>query len=64
MNTEMNQTAAAIEIKGPSYASCRAEAMHDFNLRVPAGRCYGLFGRSRRGNDTRESGPVFRGRRA
>jgi ABC-2 type transport system ATP-binding protein len=52
MNTDMNQTAAAIEIVGLTYAYGRAEAVHDFNLAVPAGRCYGLFGRNGAGKTT------------
>jgi ABC-2 type transport system ATP-binding protein len=48
----MNQTAAAIEINGLSYAYGRAEAVHDFNLTVPTGRCYGLFGRNGAGKTT------------
>ena len=50
MNTDMNQ--AAIEIKGLNYAYGRAEAVHDFNLTVPAGRCYGLLGRNGAGKTT------------
>jgi len=41
-----------IEIKGLSYAYSRAEAVHDFNLTVKAGRCYGLFGRNGAGKTT------------
>ncbi len=52
MNTDMNPPAAAIEIKGLTYAYGRAEAVQDFNLSVPAGRCYGLFGRNGAGKTT------------
>jgi len=41
-----------IEIKGLSYAYSRAEAVHEFNLTVKAGRCYGLFGRNGAGKTT------------
>ena len=41
-----------IEIKGLSYAYSRAEAVHDFNLTVKPGRCYGLFGRNGAGKTT------------
>ena len=41
-----------IEIKGLSYAYSRAEAVHDFNLTVKAGSCYGLFGRNGAGKTT------------
>src|SRR5947209_10744523 len=42
----------AIELKGLTYTYGRAEAVHDFNLTVPAGRCYGLFGRNGAGKTT------------
>jgi ABC-2 type transport system ATP-binding protein len=42
----------AIEIKGLSYTYGRAEAVHDFNLTVPTGCCYGLFGRNGAGKTT------------
>ena len=48
----MNDNAPVIEIKGLSYAYSRAEAVHDFNLIVPAGGCYGLFGRNGAGKTT------------
>src|SRR5437879_5568731 len=41
-----------IEINGLSYAYSRAEAVHDFNLTVQSGRCYGLFGRNGAGKTT------------
>jgi ABC-2 type transport system ATP-binding protein len=43
---------SAIEIKGLTYKYGRAEAVHDFDLTVPAGRCYGLFGRNGAGKTT------------
>jgi ABC-2 type transport system ATP-binding protein len=51
MNAEMNPP-TAIEINGLSYAYGRAEAVRDFHLRVPAGCCYGLFGRNGAGKTT------------
>ncbi len=49
----MNETEPVIEIKGLSYTyGRRCEAVHDFNLTVPAGRCYGLFGRNGAGKTT------------
>jgi ABC-2 type transport system ATP-binding protein len=47
MNTE-----PVIEIKGLAYSYGRSEAVHDFNLTVHAGRCYGLFGRNGAGKTT------------
>jgi ABC-2 type transport system ATP-binding protein len=47
----MNDT-PAIEIKALSYTYGRAEAVHDFSLTVPSGRCYGLFGRNGAGKTT------------
>ena len=41
-----------IEIKNLSHAYDRADAVHDFSLTVPAGRCYGLFGRNGAGKTT------------
>jgi ABC-2 type transport system ATP-binding protein len=41
-----------IEIKGLTYAYGRGEAVHDFNLMVQPGRCYGLFGRNGAGKTT------------
>ena len=52
MNTDTNQSATAIEITGLTYAYGRVEAVRDFNLPVPAGRCYGLFGRNGAGKTT------------
>src|SRR6476661_352698 len=42
----------AIEIKSLSYTYGKAEAVHDFNLNVPRGGCYGLFGRNGAGKTT------------
>jgi ABC-type multidrug transport system ATPase subunit len=42
----------AIEIKGLNYNYGRSEAVHDFSLNVPRGRCYGLFGRNGAGKTT------------
>jgi ABC-2 type transport system ATP-binding protein len=42
----------AIEIKGLNYSYGRSEAVHDFNLTVPQGHCYGLFGRNGAGKTT------------
>jgi ABC-2 type transport system ATP-binding protein len=43
---------AAIEIEGLAYAYGRTEAVHDLNLTVKPGRCYGLFGRNGAGKTT------------
>src|ERR1043166_754296 len=48
----MNETTAAIEIKGLRYDYGRTEAVHDLNLTVRPGRCYGLFGRNGAGKTT------------
>lgn len=48
----MSESAPAIEIKDLVYAYGRAEAVHGLNLTVPAGRCYGLFGRNGAGKTT------------
>ena len=42
----------AIHIENLTYAYGRAEAVHDFNLTVQPGRCYGLFGRNGAGKTT------------
>src|SRR4051812_33374447 len=47
-----NNSPAAIEIRGLSYSYGRGEAVHELNLTVPAGRCYGLFGRNGAGKTT------------
>src|SRR5437868_668658 len=51
-SAQSTQVIPAIEIKGLSYAYSRAEAVHDFNLTVRAGCCYGLFGRNGAGKTT------------
>ena len=43
---------AAIDINGLNYAYGKSEAVHDLTLQVPAGRCYGLFGRNGAGKTT------------
>jgi len=48
----MKESLPAIEIKGLTYAYGRSEAVHDFNLSVLPGCCYGLFGRNGAGKTT------------
>src|SRR3954470_18771203 len=48
----MNTSAPVIQIENLTYAYGRAEAVHDFNLTVQPGRCYGLFGRNGAGKTT------------
>ena|SRR2546430_8833354 len=48
----VSETTPAIEIKGLTYAYGRAEAVHDLNLTVRRGCCYGLFGRNGAGKTT------------
>lgn len=48
----MNETTAAIQIENLSYAYGPAEAVHQLNLTVRPGRCYGLFGRNGAGKTT------------
>jgi len=48
----MNGSTPAIEIQNLSYAYDKTDAVHDLNLRVPAGRCYGLLGRNGAGKTT------------
>ena len=48
----MKESTPVIEIKGLKYTYGRAEAVHDFNLTVMPGRCYGLFGRNGAGKTT------------
>ncbi len=43
---------SVIEVTGLRYAYGRADAVHDLDLTVPAGRCYGLFGRNGAGKTT------------
>ena len=46
------RTDPVIQITNLTYAYGRAEAVHDFNLTVQPGRCYGLFGRNGAGKTT------------
>jgi len=48
----MNSPTPVIHIHNLSYAYGRAEAVHDLNLTVRPGRCYGLFGRNGAGKTT------------
>jgi ABC-2 type transport system ATP-binding protein len=48
----MSETTPAIVINHLAYAYGRSEAVHDFNLTVPRGKCYGLFGRNGAGKTT------------
>src|SRR5512140_3868113 len=48
----MSETTPVIEIKSLGYTYSRGEAVHDFQLTVGAGRCYGLFGRNGAGKTT------------
>jgi ABC-2 type transport system ATP-binding protein len=48
----MSSPTPAIQIENLSYAYGRAEAVHDLNLKVQPGRCYGLFGRNGAGKTT------------
>lgn len=48
----MNSQTPAIEIENLSYAYGKAEAVHDLNITVRPGRCYGLFGRNGAGKTT------------
>jgi ABC-2 type transport system ATP-binding protein len=48
----MSDSTPAIEIKDLHYAYGRSEAVHGLNLAVPAGCCYGLFGRNGAGKTT------------
>ena len=48
----MNATSSAIEITNLSYAYGKADAVHDLNITVPRGKCYGLFGRNGAGKTT------------
>ena len=47
-----SQDTAAIDIRGLRYAYGRSEAIHELDLRVAPGRCYGLFGRNGAGKTT------------
>ena len=48
----MSSPTPAIHIENLTYAYGRDEAVHDFNLTVQPGRCYGLFGRNGAGKTT------------
>jgi len=48
----MSATTPAIEIMDLSYTYGRTEAVHNLNLTVQAGCCYGLFGRNGAGKTT------------
>src|SRR5437868_645230 len=48
----MNSSTPAIQIENLTYAYGKAEAVHDFNLTVRPGSCYGLFGRNGAGKTT------------
>src|SRR5437762_3509014 len=48
----MSSPTPAFEIENLAYAYGRAEAVHDLNLKVQPGRCYGLFGRNGAGKTT------------
>ena len=48
----MTNAIPAIQIENLSYAYGRAEAVHQLNLNVRPGRCYGLFGRNGAGKTT------------
>src|SRR5437867_11684055 len=48
----MNAETPAIEISGLSRSYGKLEAVHGLNLTVPAGCCYGFFGRNGAGKTT------------
>src|SRR5438132_7673238 len=48
----ISESEPVIEIKDLTYTYGRAEAVHNFNLKVRPGRCYGLFGRNGAGKTT------------
>src|SRR5262245_10325753 len=48
----MNTETPAIEIKNLTRSYGKLEAVHGLNLTVPAGRCYGFFGRNGAGKTT------------
>jgi ABC-type multidrug transport system ATPase subunit len=50
--TPVNDDVAAIEIDGLVRRYGRTDAVDGLNLRVPAGRCYGFFGRNGAGKTT------------
>ena|SRR5436190_639506 len=51
-SAQSTQVIPAIQIQGLDYRYARSEAVHDFNLTVPQGCCYGLFGRNGAGKTT------------
>jgi len=48
----MSDATPVIHVENLAYAYGRAEAVHDVNLSVQPGRCYGLFGRNGAGKTT------------
>jgi ABC-2 type transport system ATP-binding protein len=48
----MSRVTPAIQIENLKYAYGRQDAVHDMNLTVQPGRCYGLFGRNGAGKTT------------
>src|SRR5258708_4207946 len=48
----MNDPTLAIEINNLAYAYGQGDAVRDLTIRVPRGRCYGLFGRNGAGKTT------------
>lgn len=48
----MNDSTPAIQIEDLAYTYGRTEAVHNLNLTVQPGRCYGLFGRNGAGKTT------------
>src|SRR5204862_4747896 len=48
----MNAPSPIIEVKGLGYSYGGSDAVHDFNLTVRPGCCYGLFGRNGAGKTT------------
>jgi ABC-type multidrug transport system ATPase subunit len=52
IETAMDSSTPAIDIQNLTYAYERSDAVHDLNLIVRPGRCYGLFGRNGAGKTT------------
>lgn len=48
----MKECSPVIEVEDLTYNYGRAEAVHNFQLKVEPGRCYGLFGRNGAGKTT------------
>jgi ABC-2 type transport system ATP-binding protein len=48
----MNESPPVIELRGLTYNYGRSDAVQDLHLTVPAGKCYGLFGRNGAGKTT------------